>query len=282
MPDNAPPSQNATRLVCNNTAIPPIGGVSMAGFIRDSAGISASPMRILGRYAVVYVLHGRGIYRQAGGASVAVRPGDLITVVPDVPHAYHPNPGQRWDEFYIVFDGPAFHPWRDAGLIGAGEKAVRHLEPIEYWLRRLVAAAGDSIGGDLAAGLAGVCRMQQLLADIVTANDLPEDRAWLARARAMIDDEVAHAGADLAAVAGRLDMGYDAFRKRFRKLAGQSPGRYCAGRVMDRACDLLADPNATLREVAEGCGFCDEFHFSRRFKQMVGMPPTEFRRRLPG
>ena len=52
-----------------------------------------------------------------------------------------------------------------------------------------------------------------------------------------------------------------------------------ATKALDRACELLQEPHLGLKEVAERCGFCDEFHFSRRFKQRLGLSPSDFRRR---
>lgn len=281
------PQRIETGLTCQNTTIPAVGGINFAGFIVDSTGVPDVPMRIWGKYAAVYLLEGSGRFQDANGLNLVVRPGDLIVVFPDVPHTYGPQAGEKWDEFYVVFDGPVFHAWREQGLISPG-RPVLHLEPVAYWLRRLVAAAGESTGGDLMAGLAGACRMQQLLADIVTAptEAAGADRDWLARAKALLDGDPgtsrgkADGDVNLRAIAGQLGVGYETFRKRFAKLAGMSPARYRAGRVMDRAARLLADPRVTLRDVAGRCGFCDEFHFSKRFKQLVGMSPAAFRKRL--
>jgi AraC-like DNA-binding protein len=271
-----------TRMYCQNTAIPAVGGVNFAGSIRHSTGVPERPMRILGRYALAYVLHGTGRYADALGTVAATRPGDLIIVFPDVAHTYHADDGQRWDEFYIVFSGPVFDAWRASGLISPA-RPILHLQPIDYWLRRLESAAGESTGGDVALGLAGACRMQQLLADVVSSSSEPAeaDRQWLARARSMIDADAASPESDLSSIASRLGVEYETFRKRFAKLAGISPVRYRNGRVMDRACAMLTDPTRTLRDVAELCGFGDEFHFSKRFKQLVGVSPSDFRKRLP-
>jgi len=39
--------------------------------------------------------------------------------------------------------------------------------------------------------------------------------------------------------------------------------------------------NLTDRQIAERLGFCDEFYFSRRFKQLTGRSPRQFREELP-
>jgi AraC-like protein len=45
------------------------------------------------------------------GNAQAVAAGDLIWVYPDLGHEYGPWKGERWDEFFVVFDGPIFDLW---------------------------------------------------------------------------------------------------------------------------------------------------------------------------
>ena len=47
--------------------------------------------------------------------------------------------------------------------------------------------------------------------------------------------------------------------------------------LMQRAQELIRCGVPTNREIADRLGFCDEYHFSRRFKQVVGLSPKEFR-----
>lgn len=44
------------------------------------------------------------------------------------------------------------------------------------------------------------------------------------------------------------------------------------------ALDLLENSTLSISEIAEACGFCDIFHFSRCFKKKIGYSPTEYRR----
>jgi AraC-like DNA-binding protein len=51
--------------------------------------------------------------------------------------------------------------------------------------------------------------------------------------------------------------------------------------MMAVAAKRIAETNQPLRVIAEELGFCDEFHFSRRFKQIAGVSPAVYRKRLP-
>jgi AraC-like DNA-binding protein len=37
-----------------------------------------------------------------------------------------------------------------------------------------------------------------------------------------------------------------------------------------------------MAEIAEVCGFCDVYHFSREFKRSIGAPPAAWRRKEMG
>jgi AraC-like DNA-binding protein len=94
----------------------------------------------------------------------------------------------------------------------------------------------------------------------------------------LIDPAVRRDPPDWHAVAKSLGMSYDTFRKQFARLAGMPPAQYRKARVMERAAKILLEPDSSLAEVAQACGFYDAFHFSRQFKKATGLSPSEFRR----
>ncbi len=50
----------------------------------------------------------------------------------------------------------------------------------------------------------------------------------------------------------------------------------------ERACLLLHDGRLSMEAIADACGFCDRYHFSRCFKNQYGMTPLAYRRWLRG
>ena len=275
------------RVVVQSLSEHPLGRVRRAAFFNNSRGIRTPSMRVLGSFAAVYVLDGRGRYQDASGSERDIAAGDLILLFPELAHRYGPPDGETWREFYVMFEGPVFDLWRQSGLLNPAEP-VHHVEPIPYWLKRLESAVEPPRKGMTELDpLPSVCRLQQVLADVlahVTEGRMGSDeRAWLDRAYAALDESCATGEAvDWDEFSERrFEMSYENFRKRFARLAGIPPARYRMRRVMERASELMHQSHMTLKEVAARCGFCNEFHFSRRFKQMVGMSPREFRRQLP-
>lgn len=256
-----------------------LGRVVAAGeMLKTQMSSEMFPFRWFGRYALVYVLEGGGEYSDERGQQRDLTAGDLVVVFPSLGHRYGPKPGQTWREVYVVFEGPVFDAWAGAGLLDVSTPVLR-VEPVTSWRRRLMSVLDAMPPTSAIGSLVEVCRMQQLLADILSANDpVPHghDSTWLAQARATLEED-----APLPAVARALHCSYATLRRRFTRLAGVTPARYRSQRVIERACELMHRGDLNDKQIAAELGFCDEFHFSRRFKQIMGVPPRDYRRRLP-
>ncbi len=258
-----------------------LGRVTEAGLIRNSQG--PRQWRVLGQYALVYSLSGSAHYRDRNGIHQDIEPGDVILLFPDLPHAYGPQPGQTWSEFYLIFEGPVFDLWRAKRVLDPATP-IHHAHPVDVWLQRLEQVVERARKPGLTLPLLEVCRLQTVLAEIVTGGAaaassgkaaLPE----IARACALLASDLDQS-IDLADLARELGMSYETFRKKFVQVVGVPPARYRSARLLERACELIRHGHMTDKEIALELGFCDEFHFSRRFKQIVGVPPRTYRRNL--
>jgi len=261
----------------------PLGRVTLAGFIRNGRGVLETGLRVLGSYALVYVIDGGGHYRDATGLSRSVRAGDLLLIFPELAHTYGPDPTTHWTELFLVFEGPLFDLWRASGLLTPA-RPVLHLEPIEQWAHRFEAVLGAPRTPGAAPPLLEICRLQLALGEALLAGSIGarpgDEAAWVERACALLEADLERA-ADLPDLARDLGMSYDGFRKRFQAAVGVPPARYRTGRAIDRACELMQLGHLSDRQIADRLGFCDEFYFSRRFKQVTGRSPRDFRASLP-
>lgn len=69
------------------------------------------------------------------------------------------------------------------------------------------------------------------------------------------------------------------FCRIFRKVAGVSPHQYVMKARLDRAQQMLVQTDMALSTVADFLGFTSQSHFTRAFRQFVGEPPSDFRKR---
>ncbi|MEZ0297045.1 MAG: AraC family transcriptional regulator [Candidatus Methylacidiphilales bacterium] len=269
-----------TSLRFSNATSSPLGQVTITGFAVPQEVAMEGP-RVFGQYALVYILDGEGTYADANGWKQTVGPGDLMLVFPELEHTYNPRLGTQWLTTFLCFAGPVFDLWRQSGLIDA-RRPVHHLQPLDVWSRRIEAVLGGTRQAGFAPPLVEVCRLQELLAAIATgegrAETYREDQLWAQRACGLIEVELDQSAPDWAHIAARFGLTAEGFRKRFTRITGQTPARYQTGRRIDRACDLMQQSTRmTDRQIAELLGFCDEFYFSRRFKEITGQSPRAFR-----
>ena len=64
----------------------------------------------------------------------------------------------------------------------------------------------------------------------------------------------------------------------FRRFDRQTPYQYLTNLKLNHAAELLLQPGALIKNIAEQTGFTDPFHFSRAFKTRFGKAPDIFRR----
>ncbi len=69
-------------------------------------------------------------------------------------------------------------------------------------------------------------------------------------------------------------------RNIFLKETGITIGKYVDDMVFMRAKLLLSDKTVSIAEISRRLDFCDQFYFSRRFREKFGVTPTQFRRAI--
>ena len=84
---------------------------------------------------------------------------------------------------------------------------------------------------------------------------------------------------DLDAMAGEAGFSRYHFARAFRAAYGEPPGAYLSRRRVERAQDLLRSADITVTEVCLLVGFSSLGSFSSRFREVVGVCPSEYRRR---
>ncbi|MCR5302348.1 MAG: response regulator [Lachnospiraceae bacterium] len=85
---------------------------------------------------------------------------------------------------------------------------------------------------------------------------------------------------DLSIVAQNLGFSQSYLTKVFNKVENITPSKYIRNYRMGIAKQLLNDDKLSIQQVASCVGYNDPFHFSRSFKQAVGITPTLYRESL--
>lgn len=107
----------------------------------------------------------------------------------------------------------------------------------------------------------------------------PQDRAFIGRVNTIVDKEMSEGNVTVDTVAVALCMSSAQFRRKLTAVSGTTPAVYIRTRQMQMAQRIL-DSNADLpiNEVAMKCGFYDVSHFTRTFKLVMGVTPTQYKK----
>ncbi len=237
-------------------------------------------------YAIGYTMQGVQAFRYRGETARSL-PGQVFVLHPDETHDGRAGTGAgfRYRILYVA-------PRHIRAALGDRPCALPFVPGAVSRDRRLARAIASALD-DLAAPLEPLQLDQAVLelAEALTAaSDAP--RRWTASARdrravdrardyldANLEQPVASAdpkpvsSADLEAVTG---LSRYTLARQFRACLGTSPHRYLVLRRLDRARAMLGQ-GTPVAEVALACGFADQSHLTRRFKQACGVTPGRWR-----
>jgi AraC-like DNA-binding protein len=242
--------------------------------------------RILSAYQLVYVTEGQGWFESEGSRHKhRVEAGSVITLLPGVWHRYAPDPQTGWAEQWIECRGPAFDRARDAGLLRP-ERPVWRVgfppELLQAFERCHAFAQQHSAGVQALLSTLGL----HLLAILLRA------RRRHAGPPGLLEPKIRQAQALLArryherlsveGLARELHVSYSSFRQAFKAQTGVSPKQYQLQLRLQKAQEFLANTPKSVGEIAQILGFDSPFHFSKQFKDHLGLAPQAWRKRLRG
>jgi AraC-like DNA-binding protein len=101
--------------------------------------------------------------------------------------------------------------------------------------------------------------------------------ATLRRIRDYVDSHLDQ-NIELESLAATAELSVYHFARTFKQSEGTTPHAFVLERRLARARELLARTDLSLSEVAFAVGFADQSHFTRRFRQIVGVSPGQFRK----
>jgi AraC-like DNA-binding protein len=226
---------------------------------------------------VIVCLAGLG-WCQSGDTRLAVHGGQALVIGPGVPHSYHADPSDPWSIWWLHIAGSAVAPW--ISRLGAAQSP------------QLIALSSASVAAkDIAQALTimETRPSQAALAQSAT-------HAWLLFSTLLRNKiGIAHSGAEAVRLAEEYLRDHSAEQVRvpdvaaavgmscshltvlFRQTTGTTIVEYLTRLRMARARELLALSTLTVKEVAAAVGYEDPFYFSRRFHDLHGCSPSDFR-----
>ncbi|MFG1705317.1 AraC family transcriptional regulator [Nonomuraea sp. M3C6] len=214
-------------------------------------------------------------------------PGDLTLIGPELPHTYLSNPDHGEQEAIVVqfrrdFLGPGFFDRPEfAGVAALLERSARGLSfPRDVaGMRELVAMPPPEQTLALLGALVRLSRSAEArpLAGeqhIPSLNGAARDR--IDAIVRLLHDEYA-GPITLEAVARAAHMAPASVSRFFRRTTGATITGYLNMLRVNAACRLLRETDRRVSGIAADCGYPNLSNFNRRFRELKGMSPSEYR-----
>ena len=237
--------------------------------------------RVLSEYQLLYLVEGEGVFHSASVRETPLRQGDLFLLFPGEWHSYHPLTSVGWKSYWIGFRGSNMDDRVKAGFLSP-KKPVYHVgyssmmhdiyhfayktaqEEAAYVQQTLAGTVNLLIG--MMYSLEGNNRLNGNQGHVDMINHARD------RIRASLEDDLSS-----QQIAQDMGVSYSNFRKLFKEYAGVSPALYQQELRLQRAKELLATTNVSIKQIAYRLRFESPDYFSSKFKVKTGMKPSEFR-----
>ena len=238
-------------------------------------GFSRTRPRYFEFFSISHLRSGRGRCWLAPDFERDMNPGDCVIVAPQQVNRYGGSHGEPYVEDSLCFAGPvADMLWR-AGVLKSG---VFHLGLARRLLPIQKLAFDPSDNAQVNANIA----LQKLIVDIhneaLNARKRSDSR-YSALERLLSEIRVTFdKWWTVEEMAEYCSLSDDQFRRVFKKRTGMLPKTYIDRIKLGKAAEMLISTNKSVEEIALELAYVDPYHFSRRFKKMMGFSPTCYRR----
>lgn len=239
---------------------------------------------LLDEYQLIYITHGKGSFQSDSVSLTPVTAGTVLLLFPGEWHSYIPDREVGWCEYWVGFDGtmvdelmkkgifdrnqPVLQIGMQSQMIYAFENIMEHTKYEYTGYQALVSGAVIYLLGMLQM----VIRQQRLKYEGLHDEIITKTKVLL---RESIFEQIS-----MESITDHLDISYATLRKLFKKYTGLSMKQYSIQLKIDYAKNMLTYSDKNIKEIAYELHFDSTQHFSKQFKEKVGIPPREYEKIL--
>jgi AraC-like DNA-binding protein len=229
---------------------------------------------------MIYCTEGAGQFT-VGSTTHQINSGDLLLLPSGVAHAYQADANNPWSIYWTHF---------------SGAKSLEFIEYIKTTQQSLTIRVGvnsrlisnfdmllESLQSsiNISSFIHASNMLRQILTHIPLLRPLAKAQQMahqfdLERVHAMMQSNL-HNSLDLDTIAASINLSKFHFIKKYKELTNTTPINYFIHLKIERACHLLDISNKPIKEISFNLGYEDTYYFSRIFKKVMGLSPTQYR-----
>lgn len=243
----------------------------------DSYGPAVKPY-----YLIVYVLEGNGLFTYTPAKKkYPIEKGSGFLIAPEDLASFQSDKRRPWTYAYIGFTGHmADKLVRRLGL--SDKSPIFKLDNIDG-IRKIVTEMMDNNTFDLGSELKRNGLLKVFLSYVAnstqanTKSELDRTTHYVYKAVEYMKNNYCNP-IKITEVAEYVTINRSYLYTLFMNTIAVSPHQFLANYRIDRACELLATTKSSIESVALSCGYMDSLVFTKAFKQMKGISPSNYRK----
>lgn len=229
---------------------------------------------------IFYCVDGYGFY-ELNGERHSVAPNEFFILPQNIEHVYGSSENNPWSIYWVHFGGSSLPEFNSQMVVQS------HFAPTHIKDNGEIAGQFNKMYRSLELGysndnllFANLCLSHFLSMFIYNARHFPvpenKNLDSVDRAILYMQEHITEV-ITLKDLSSYSNYSVSRFSNLFKQKTGYAPMDYFMQMKIQQACQLLDFSDRSIKDIAITMGFDDPYYFSKRFKQVIGMPPLRYR-----
>ncbi|MBQ7778886.1 MAG: AraC family transcriptional regulator [Clostridia bacterium] len=230
-------------------------------------------------YIIHYVREGKG-YFECGGKKYTLTRGQSFLVIPGQLVNYYPDENEPWKYAWVDFSGiEAKKLLLYCSLSADAPVAEREIPELDALFKTASEQFGNVTPADVCRNV-GFARLilSTYIKHYPAVSGKTVGELLITRAAEYIENNYRRPELNIDMIAEQLSVNRVTLHRKFTEELNISPGNYIIRLRIKKACGLLTESNYSVKAIAYSTGFSDQLYFSKVFKKLMGMTPTQYRK----
>lgn len=229
-------------------------------------------------YILLYCTQGEGFVK-IKDKKLHLTPNHFIIIKPQEPHHYKSSLKNPWSVFWVHFSGPNSHllylryteiNTQELRQVPYSENRIStFLQTIELLEDNLCSENLEIANSNLLYFLTFMIYDYEKSSSFFQTDPVKESINYMKK---NIDKFL-----KIDELAKHQNLSVSRYSERFKEKTGYSPIQYYVQLKIQKSCQLLYFSDLSIKEICQQVGFSDPYYFSRVFKKLMGIAPSQYK-----